>query len=88
MRNEISPTEVVARGEDLYERNIRQIVEQGNHGKFVVIDIDSGDFEVDSEDLQATKRLLARHADAVIYGLRIGHKAAYRFGSAIRTEVG
>jgi hypothetical protein len=72
--------DVEQRGEELYARQIRQHVEAGNTGKFVVIDIETGDYEVDGDDLTATQRLLARRPNAVVYGLRIGHPAAYTLG--------
>ena len=81
-----SPQEVEARGEEIYEQQIRQIVEAGNKGKFVVIDIETGDYEVDEDDLQATKRALAKRSDAVLYGLRIGYPTAYTLGGHVATE--
>ena len=73
-----SPEEVAARGEEIYETEIRPEVEQKLHGLYLVLDIESGDYETDQEDLAATKRLMAKRPDAVIYGLRIGYPAAYR----------
>jgi hypothetical protein len=46
----------------------------------VLIDVETGDYEIDREDLDATNRILARRPDAVLYGLRIGYPAAYRLG--------
>ena len=45
-----------------------------------MLDIATGDYETDADDLAATKRMLAKHPDAVLYGLRVGHPAAYRLG--------
>jgi len=81
-----SPQEVVSRGEDIYRERIRSLVEAGNKGKFVVIDIETGDFEVDEDDLQATKRALAKRPDAVLYGLRVGYPTAYTLGGHIARE--
>ena len=81
-----SPQEVESRGEEIYEKQIRQNVETGNKGKFVVIDIETGEYEVDEDDLQATKRALAKRADAVLYGLRVGYPAAYTLGGHIAKE--
>ena len=81
-----SPEVVESRGEEIYERQIREDVEPGNKGKFVVIDIETGDYEVDEDDLQATKRALAKRSDAVLYGLRIGYPAAYTLGGHITME--
>jgi len=75
--------EVVSRGEAIYAQNIRQQVEPSLRGKFLVLDIESGDYEVDEEDLQACERLLARRPQAVVYGLRIGYPAAFRIGGIL-----
>ncbi len=53
----------------------------GHRGKYLVIDIETGAYKVDADDLSATKRLLAVRPNAVIYVLRIGFPTAYRIGS-------
>jgi len=75
-----SREEVAARGEAIYEQDIRPNIESQNKGKFLVLDIESGDYEIDEDDLVATKRVMAKRPDAVLYGLRIGYPAAYRLG--------
>jgi hypothetical protein len=75
-----SPEEVELRGEEIYHTQIRDKVEAGNTGKFVVIDIETGLFEVDRDDLAATQRLLAQRPDAAVYGIRIGYPTAYTLG--------
>ena len=72
--------EVASRGEAIYRQQIRNKVEPKHKGKFLVIDIETGEYEMSSDDLIATKRLLAKHPDAVIYGLQIGFPTAYRIG--------
>ncbi len=72
--------EVAARGEAIYEQQIRGKIEAEHKGKFVVIDIETGAYEIDADDLAATKRALAKRPGAVLYGLRIGYPAAYRLG--------
>jgi hypothetical protein len=44
-------------------------------------DIETGDFEVDETVLAATDRLFERNPDAQPWGIRIGHRAVYHFGS-------
>ena len=82
----LSPETVATRGEQIYEREIRAKVESQFPGQFVVLDIATGDFETDADDLVATKRMLAKHPDAVLYGLRIGHPAAYRLGGLTKVR--
>ena len=75
-----TPEEVAARGEALYEQRIRPHVEATHQGQFVVVDIETGDYEIDADDLAATKRALTKRPNAVLYGMRIGYPTAYRLG--------
>ena len=72
--------EVASRGEAIYRREIRDRVEPKHKGKFLVIDIETGEYEMNADDLVATKRLLAKHPNAAVYGLQIGSPTAYRIG--------
>lgn len=83
-----SPEEVESRGEEIYNQQIRQQVEAGNRGKFVVIDIETGAYELDDDVLQATKRALTKRPEAILYGVRIGYPTAYNLGGHLMTEDG
>jgi hypothetical protein len=72
--------EFAQKGDALYESEIRSQVEEGNHGKIVAIDIETGAFEVGNDSLTAAKQLLKRYPEAQIFGIRIGHRAVHRFG--------
>jgi peptide subunit release factor RF-3 len=76
-----SKEELARHGQELYESGIRQQVEAGNEGKIVVIDIETGEFEVDDTVMAATDRLFERIPDAQPWTIRIGHRAVYHFGS-------
>jgi hypothetical protein len=75
-----SKEEFARRGDEIYEREIRPLAEAGNEGKFVVIDIESGAYEIDSDELAASDRLLARKPDAQVWLRRIGFRYVRRFG--------
>ncbi len=81
-----TPQEVESRGEAMYVRQIRNKVDPQHKGLFLVIDIETGDYEIDEDDLVATQQLLATHPNAVIYGLRIGFPTAYRIGGGFSVE--
>ena len=72
--------EVATRGEALYEQRIRPHVEPTHQGQFVVVDIETGDYEIDAEDVQALQRAKAKHPDGAFYIVRIGAPTAYRLG--------
>jgi hypothetical protein len=76
----LSAEEIARRGEALYEQGIRQRVEEGNQGKVLMIDINTGDYEIDNDHLAAVRRARARNADALLYALRIGYPALGRIG--------
>ncbi len=75
-----SKEEAARRGDEIYERQIRSQLEEGNQGKVVAIDIETGAFEVAEDAIAASDRLLARYPDAQIWFVRIGHRALHRFG--------
>ena len=75
-----SSEEITARGEAIYRERIRNLVEATEKGKFAIIDIETGDYEIDTRDATATLKLLERRPDAITYAVRIGYRAAYRIG--------
>ncbi len=75
--------EIVKRGEALYNQQIRAEVKTGNEGKFLVLDIETGAYEVDEDELAAVQRAKAKNPDAVLYILRIGYATAYRLGGQV-----
>jgi hypothetical protein len=76
-----SKEEFAQLGDALYESQVRSQVEEGNHGRIVAIDIETGAFELAGDILPATNRLFERFPDAQPWIVRIGHRAVDRFGS-------
>ena len=79
-----SSAEIAQRGEQLYEHCIRSQVEDRHEGKIVVIDIETGEYEIDDTTLPAARRIQAKNPDAALYSKRIGYDAVYGFGAGIR----
>ena len=75
-----SRDEVCDRGAAIYAAEIKARVEPQENGKFIVIDIESGDYEIAADMLDAEDRLLARRPTAVGYGGRVGYETAYKMG--------
>ncbi len=76
----LSSDEVERRGQDLYDRHIKPALKPDDDGKFVAIDAESEDYEIDRDDFQATERLLQRRRDAQIWLMRVGRATAYHIG--------
>lgn len=73
--------EIARRGEELYARAIRSQVETQHAGKVLVVDIETGAYEVDADHLQALRRARARCPGGTFYALRIGAPALGRIGA-------
>ncbi len=78
--------EIARRGKDLYEREIRSRVEKDHFGEVVVIDVETGDYEIDPDHLTAAKRARAKHPDAALFALRVGFPALARIGGRATTR--
>ncbi len=68
------------RGEAIYQEHIKPVVDPLHYGKFVIIDVQTGDYEIDKRDAVATRRLRERRPGAITYGVRVGFLSAYRMG--------
>ena len=67
----------------IYQKKIKHLVEPQENGKFIVIDVESGDYEIDEQDVVASSRLRERRPNAVTYGVLIGYRVAYSLGGRI-----
>lgn len=74
MRGKYQPGEVAARGDAIYEE-IKPRLGDLEKGTFVVIDIESGDYEIGPDDAKATGRLRDRRPSAYTWAVRVGYRA-------------
>ncbi len=68
--------DIPAVGEAMYEQ-MRAEMEATQWGRMVVIDVNSGDYEIADDDLTATLRLCERRPDALTWGELVGYPAPY-----------
>lgn len=76
--------EVVRRGQAIYDERIRPHVEASDKGKFVVIDIETGAYEIDDDEMAAFDRAAAKNPSGIHCLLKIGSPAAHRIGGRFR----
>jgi len=72
-----TPEEIGRIGTEIYRQQLRSQVMPHAKGKFLILDIESGDYEIDADDTSAEERLRARRPAGVFFGLRIGYTSAY-----------
>ena len=83
-QTQVSREDVARRAKGLYADSIRaQVESEENIGKMVIIDVKSGDYEIDSTGLEAARQLHAKRPNAELYGIRIGFRAADAIGGAM-----
>ncbi len=72
-----TPEEIGRIGTAIYRRQLRPQVMPHCKGQFLILDIESGDSEIDADDTSAEERLRARRPAGVLFGLRIGYTSVY-----------
>lgn len=75
-----TPDELARLGNLVFDQQVRPALQPADDGKFVAIDVGTGDYEIDEDDYTAVARLRSRIPTADIWLMRAGYKAAYRIG--------
>ena len=70
--------ELARLGAEVFERAVRPTLRPEDDGRFVALDVQTGDFELDEDDYAAVSRLRARNPAAEPWLCRVGQPAAYR----------
>jgi hypothetical protein len=77
----LSAEETARRGDETYDRQIRAVVEAGNFGKIVAIDVETGAYALGETALDASRRLRLQQPSAEIWFVRIGSAALHHIGA-------
>ena len=72
--------EFARRGDQVYETQVRPHLKAEDEGKFAAVDIETGAYEVDADELAACDKLNARLPKAQIWMVRVGSRYVRRFG--------
>ena len=79
-----SSQEIASKGQALFEREVLPGLDANAHGKFVALDVETGEYEIDRDELAALKRARGKRPEAPLYLLRVGHATPYRVGRTSR----
>lgn len=72
-----SPDELAKLGGEIFDLHIQPTLKPEDHGKFVAIDVETGDFEIDVDDYTAVARLRARNPSADMWLMCAGYPTAF-----------
>ncbi|HVT79672.1 MAG TPA: hypothetical protein VHM90_03365 [Phycisphaerae bacterium] len=79
-------SDVAVRGERIYQEKLRSLLEPAHKGKIAVINIETGEYELDSEHIVAIKRARARWPEGVFFSVRVGFETIAHIGSRFRSK--
>ena len=65
-------------GDDIYERQIRPLVEAGNRGRIVAVDVETGAYALKETALAASRSLQAQRPATEVWFVRAGHRALHQ----------
>jgi len=72
--------ELAGLGGDIFDRQVRSALRPEDDGKFVAIDVETGDYEIDEDDYAAVARLRSRKPAADVWLMRAGYPTTYKMG--------
>jgi hypothetical protein len=72
--------ELAGLGGAIFDQRVRPSLRPDDDGKFVAIDVDSGDYEIDADDYAAVSRLRSRNPAADVWLMRAGYPTTYKMG--------
>ncbi|MBC8521346.1 MAG: hypothetical protein ISS94_02925 [Candidatus Syntrophoarchaeum sp.] len=75
--------ELCSKGEKIYGE-IKEKLEPTLNNKFVAIEVDSGDYFIGNDAIEAADKARERYPGSVFFLVRIGHPAAFRTKRGIR----
>lgn len=75
-----SPEELARLGAEVFDRRVRPALRPEDDGKFVAIDVRTGEYEIDPDDYTAVTRLRARVPAAEVWLARAGSPTTCRIG--------
>lgn len=79
-RRRYSKEEFARRGDALIVSKVRPHLKAADEDKFVAIDIETGEYELDKDEMKAADRLCKRIADPQIWLVHVTLGYLHRFG--------
>lgn len=83
MQTMLNPTQIAEQGREIYREKIQTLVENEHKGKFLVVDVNSGDYDFDADEEAALQKLELRRPQGLFYLLKIGYASSLFMGGAL-----
>lgn len=67
---------LAAKAREIYHKQLKQTLEASAHGKFVAIEVESGDYFLGANPLDAIRKGKQKYPKKVFHVMKVGYKAA------------
>jgi len=74
------PTDVIQRGREIYETRLKALLEPEHIGEYLVLNVDTGEYELDPNHVEAARRAVSKWAAKTLCHLRVGGPELGRIG--------
>lgn len=74
------PDEIARLGDAIYDRDVLPRMTPADTGLIVAIDVESGAYVIDPDQLTAAHRVLAEKPEAQLWFRRVGFRCVHHFG--------
>jgi len=74
--------QLARRGQAYYDQHLRAKLEPAHRGEFLYLDVETGEYELDADEVAAMERATANHPNSVFYILRVGYPASVYIGAS------
>lgn len=80
------PEALVRLAEAIYAKSLKPLLEPAHDGEVVVVNVDTGEYEVGADDAEVSERASRRFGEEHqrLVALRVGRSALYRMGATVR----
>ena len=76
-----SPKEVAKKGEEIYNTKLKSALEPKEKGKFVAIDVISGEYFLGDSILEALEKAQAKYPDRIFHTIKVGYQGVFEMSS-------
>lgn len=83
MVSNIDTRKIGGKGNEIFKK-ISKELEEDYRGKFVAIEVDSGDYFIGDTSIEASKKAKEEYPDKVFFLGKIGYRAAFSFKGGLR----
>lgn len=77
----LGPQQVAEEGEKIYTEQLKTKLEREHIGKFVAIDVVSGEYFLGDDILAALEKARNKYPDRVFHTIKIGSQGVFKLGS-------